>query len=794
MPGRSRPKTATTSVICTLPFESRHDVNAPKSGPSSPPRRAKSASIPKAYDGVAEQGDIRIFIEVAKRCLEQPEILEQARQSPRFQEALKRQGLEWVEVASEQDVLYKTKLLTDVFLERKRVTKEAEEGDLPKRRFKDYIEKLNQEETLFLDHERRRQNASERVRDARREQKAREEKRSAEIAEKQARMLARKTGNSDASRDKAKARDEKVQSCTDLAIRREEEKRREILDKRTRTQTRMDARERDHSLQSVERKKKTEEETKMRQNRHKSILQEKQARRDGYQLQLNEKMNRSQSHKDKMSAELAAIRGRSNLRHTHRLHNCLRQERKNQYFLAKMAEDIEVGNVQRVLQEELRNAVRVQRKNWEKSKKEHELRQADEDRELKEGVSPGPDRYRPWDSEKRKREYTFPKQIKPVEESDGPGPASYATHGNLNAGFVKWSVPYRPPETLESAYDPNQVWRKQQAALSKMSATNRSLSPGGPPVSAQVSPRPPYASPGPGAYSRAAPRTYRTVDDVLDDFDVLCTKYAERIQGSPKMRARSASLLQMPSERKELISVEGFASPLSPLDRTLTRIQSNKDLSKEDLNARGPKYQGPTYLSSAPRRGDSGSGVRSMINNMVNYKTEPSSPREIQTLNVYHKDGTVSKRTEEDHQRTISKDSEKSKNQTRKFSNQSNRTNRSGSKREPIPDPPPLMQNIEVFKPPPTHSDTIVVEPEPTVILPPPPSMMMMDETPAIDGTTKTVIPGGDTQDPGASGGGISDEAAGIASGVLADAASAVAVAEGTNESNDVPSARGESK
>ena len=101
----------------------------------------------------------RIYIEVAKRCLETPEILDQACRSPRFQEALKRQGLEWSEIMGEPDLTYKTKLLTDVFLERKKVAAEHEEAGDQKRRFNTYVDKLNGEEMTFLKNETRRQNA-----------------------------------------------------------------------------------------------------------------------------------------------------------------------------------------------------------------------------------------------------------------------------------------------------------------------------------------------------------------------------------------------------------------------------------------------------------------------------------------------------------------------------------------------------------------------------------------------------------------------------------------------------------
>ena len=65
--------------------------------------------------------------------------------SPRFQEALTRQGVEWPELVSEEDDVFRTKLLTDVFLERKRITVELEEAERQRRRFNAYIDRLNKE-------------------------------------------------------------------------------------------------------------------------------------------------------------------------------------------------------------------------------------------------------------------------------------------------------------------------------------------------------------------------------------------------------------------------------------------------------------------------------------------------------------------------------------------------------------------------------------------------------------------------------------------------------------------------
>eukprot|EP00392_Amoebophrya_sp_AT5.2_P007284 g7298.t1 len=103
--------------------------------------------------------------------MENPDILHQANQSPRFREGLKRQGLEWIEVETETDPTYKLKLLTDVFLERKRITVELETAADAKKRFNAYIDKLNDEEQNFIRHETRRQNAAERCRNAHRARK-----------------------------------------------------------------------------------------------------------------------------------------------------------------------------------------------------------------------------------------------------------------------------------------------------------------------------------------------------------------------------------------------------------------------------------------------------------------------------------------------------------------------------------------------------------------------------------------------------------------------------------------------
>jgi len=221
-------------------------------------------------------------------------------------------------------------------------------------------------------------------------------------------------------------------------------------------------------------------------------------------------------------------------------------------------------------------------------------------------------------------------------QTTGPGPAAYEINRDLKAGAVKW-YPSRGSPTPEHSFDPNKVWREQQAALPIIATRLESTSP-----VRHVSPRPIYPQPGPGAYSREAPRVYRSVDQVIDDFGVLCTKYSERIQGSPKMRNRSASILRIPSERKELVSIEGVASSSSPLDKTIACVVGKKELKKKDIAARTPTYKGPVYLSSVALPT---SPVTKMLKEkIVDYTHRPASPKEIQTINDYHRNGSVTKK------------------------------------------------------------------------------------------------------------------------------------------------------
>ena len=102
------------------------------------------------------------------------------------------------------------------------------------------------------------------------------------------------------------------------------------------------------------------------------------------------------------------------------------------------------------------------------------------------------------------------------------------------------------------------------------------------------------------------------------------------------------------------VSIEGFASPSSPLDRTITSIVDKKELKKEDINARSPKYLGPTHLKSAHRSPSPESRkvlyddrimiylkkilpatqnkYSQMMNTLPDYKHRPASPRDIQVL------------------------------------------------------------------------------------------------------------------------------------------------------------------
>ncbi|CAD7943542.1 unnamed protein product [Amoebophrya sp. A25] len=528
--GRDRPKTATTSVVCTLPSCSRHDVHLSRTTRPKSSGRAmdRTASLEAAYKTIdADREEVRIYIEVARRCMENGgKILDQAKGSPRFQEALKRQGLEWHEIESEQDEMYKTKLLTDVFLERKRITQENETAADAKRRFNKYIDKLNEEETNFIRHETRRQNARERCRNVYKQRKQAVADREHESFIKSQRRMERDNSNAEKLRQQAEARAKKVQECFDLANRREQEKIDAIMERRNKTEERMKERADKQAEEAIAKQRHEEEMEEMRQKRYEVIVNAKQEKVDEFQSKLNEKMKRSAEHKQHLTEELKAIKEKQNLAMKHRQHHCLRLERQRQYYNERRADDVIINQVGHVLQSELRNAVRRQRQEWEKKKQVFELSMVESDRELKKMDPPGPGRYDP-EIPKKYVGWTMPKYVQTQATFKGPGPETYSIKRDLKVGSVKW---FKPRETVKP--DPQVSPSAEDEEGQKVRQVNRESA-------LSVSPRPKFIGPGPANYHTPPPRKYRGIDDVMSDFDELCNNYSTRMMASPRGTVRN---------------------------------------------------------------------------------------------------------------------------------------------------------------------------------------------------------------------------------------------------------------
>ncbi|CAD7963185.1 unnamed protein product [Amoebophrya sp. A120] len=573
--GRDRPRTANTNIVCTLPHRSRHDVytgTRPKSsGPTrNPTRQIRENSLDMAYTE-EDREEVRIYIEVAKRCLENSDILDQANRSPRFQEALKRQGIEWPEIQTEADATYKVKMLTDVFLERKRITAEHENASDAKKRFNAYIDKLNEEEQNFIRHETRRQNAAERCRNAFRMRKKKIAEHEHESFLKSQRRMERDNSNADKLRDQAEKRAQKVADCFAQAAQREQDKVNEILDRRAKSEKRLAERA---EIEAIERAKKAQallDAEEERKQRYDKIASLKFGKAEEFQSKLSEKMKRSADHRAHMEAELKMLNEQKNLAMKHRQHHALRLERQRQYYNERRADDVTIQQVGHVLQGELRAAVKRQRQEWEKRKAVFEAAQRESDRDLKNVDVPGPGRYDP-EPHKPYCGWTMPKFVNQEARKLGPGPDTYEIKRDLKTGSVKW---YKPKELLVAELKKQTKTEEElygSIKRNKKVKTDSALA---------VSPRPKFIGPGPANYHTPPPRKYRGIDDVMQDFDQLCTTYSTRLNPSPRRhenRTKPDNLITMPIEgaRRPQLSVQHSKKSSngpegSPLDDILAK-------------------------------------------------------------------------------------------------------------------------------------------------------------------------------------------------------------------------------
>lgn len=382
----------------------------------------------ETYEDIVEQNVAEAFVDLASKLLGSAEALqisavhhhrvlqgkestplvsqitpelEAAKDSPRFREAMRREGINWFEFVSETNPLVKTKLLTDLLLERSRVIDEINNSDRDKIRqarmkFRDYIDVLNDQEARFLKAETRRQETLDRYRQitiARRE----------ETKLKVESMLTKDRKVRELEKLRAvkyqewnKYRTELCKDAYNASQAAQAERLRRLIGKKFKTEEKMREFERKRLEQEKETEVLAELKNKERELRYKNQKLEQQKYIDSKERAVEEKFEKSQKHQEAVWHEMRRVKHCQDEIQRQRMYQILRLDRKLEYQNYLAWEERHVESLADGLKNDLKEASTVQRRNWLR-KKEDLNREGRLEMERRNPGSPGPGCYSPGD-------------------------------------------------------------------------------------------------------------------------------------------------------------------------------------------------------------------------------------------------------------------------------------------------------------------------------------------------------------------------------------------------------------